>query len=208
MFRRIKLSYFVVAVLSSAFLAFGLYNVHSVSDITEGGVLGMTLLLDHWFHISPAVSGFILNFLCYVIGWRSLGKDFIIYSAVATSAFSLTYKLFEQFEPLWPQLGEMPLAAALLGAVFVGVGVGFCVRVGGASSGDDALAMSISHLTKVKIQWVYLVSDLTVLGLSLTYIPWQRIGYSLLTVILSGQIIGWLQSIKLPGEKSGDKKAA
>ena len=161
----------------------------------------MTLLLDHWFHISPAVSGFILNFLCYAIGWRSLGKDFIIYSAVATSAFSLTYKLFEQFEPLWPQLGEMPLAAALLGAGFVGVGVGPCVRVGGASSGDDALAMSISHLTKVKIQWVYLVSDLLVLGLSLSYIPFERIWYSLLTVILSGQIVGWMQKIPLNEKK-------
>ena len=87
----------------------------------------------------------------------------------------------------------MPLAAAFLGAIFVGVGVGLCVRAGGAPTGDDALAMSLSRLLKTKIQYVYLVSDLTVLLLSLSYIPWQRIGYSLLTVILSGQIIGWLQ---------------
>ena len=32
-----------MAFFSSAFLAFGLYHVHSVSGITEGGVLGMTL---------------------------------------------------------------------------------------------------------------------------------------------------------------------
>ena len=35
----------VIAALSSAFLAFGLYHVHSFSGVTEGGVLGMTLLL-------------------------------------------------------------------------------------------------------------------------------------------------------------------
>ena len=50
----------LVAILSSAFLAFGLYHVHSLSGVTEGGVLGMTLLLDHWFGISPAFSGFVL----------------------------------------------------------------------------------------------------------------------------------------------------
>ena len=74
------------------------------------------------------------------------------------------------------------------------------VRNGGAGSGDDALAMGISHLTKIKIQWVYLVSDTLVPGLSLIYIPWQRIGYSLLTVILSGQIIGWIQLIGVKKE--------
>ena len=33
------------ALLGSAILAFGLYNVHSFSGVTEGGVLGLTLLL-------------------------------------------------------------------------------------------------------------------------------------------------------------------
>ena len=36
-------------LLSGAFiLAFGLFNVHSQSRITEGGVLGTTLLINHW----------------------------------------------------------------------------------------------------------------------------------------------------------------
>ena len=33
----------VLALAGSAILAFGLYNVHSFSNVTEGGVLGMTL---------------------------------------------------------------------------------------------------------------------------------------------------------------------
>ena len=64
MFKNIKLTHCVVIVLASAFLAFGLYNVHSISDVTEGGILGMTLLLHRWFSISPAISGFVLNALC------------------------------------------------------------------------------------------------------------------------------------------------
>ena len=75
-----------MAFFSSAFLAFGLYHVHSVSGITEGGVLGATLLLDHWFSLSPAVSGFVLNLLCYGWGWRLLGRSFIAYSLIATVA--------------------------------------------------------------------------------------------------------------------------
>ena len=58
--------------------------------------------------------------------------------------------------------------------------------------------MSISKVSHVDIQWVYLLSDLTVLAMSLSYISLERIAYSLLTVILSGQLIGVMQKIKLP----------
>lgn len=192
----------MMAALSSAFLAFGLYHVHSFSGVTEGGVLGMTLLLEHWLKISPAVSGFIMNALCYAMGWKLLGREFIGYSALASLGFSAAYKVFEQFPPLWPQLAEMPLAASLLGAVFVGVGAGVCVRVGGATGGDDALAMCVSHVTHWDIQWVYLLSDFSVLALSVSYIPLRRIGWSVLTVVLSGQIIGLIQKIELPRERT------
>ena len=53
----------------SAVLSFGLYNVHALSGVTEGGSLGATLLLHYWFHISPAWSGLIMNALCYLLGW-------------------------------------------------------------------------------------------------------------------------------------------
>ena len=189
----LKLKNCILAFLSSAFQAFGMYNIHALSDITEGGVLGAVLLIEHWLHISPAVSGFVLNAACYLLGWRTLGRDFIGYSLTAAAGFSSAYWLCEQFPPLWPEIAAYPLLAALIGALFIGIGAGVCVRAGGATCGDDALAMSISHRTKIPIQWVYLISDLSVLLLSLSYIPVRRIAYSLLTVILSGQIIGLLQ---------------
>ena len=195
MFRKIKISSCLIAFFSSALLAFGLYNIHSQSHVTEGGILGLTLLLEYWFDISPSISGFVLNMLCYILGWKLLGRKFIVYSIMASAGFSISYRIFESFDPLFPGLADMPLLAAVLGALFVGVSAGLCVRVGGAPGGDDALAMSIAKVTRLDIQWVYLFCDLIVLALSLSYIPIQRIAYSLLTVTLSGQIIGLIQKI-------------
>lgn len=185
-------------VLGSAILAFGLYNVHSISGVTEGGVLGLTLLLEHWFGISPSISGLVLNGACYVLGLTLLGKEFILYSIIAGGGFSLFYAIFERFPPLWPQIAQMPLAASVAGAAFVGVGVGLCIRANAAPTGDDSLALSLSHHFKIGIQWVYLLSDLIVLALSLTYIPFSKIIYSLLTVVLSGQLIGLIQKAGKP----------
>lgn len=195
MFQRLKLKDWFGLVFGGVFLAFGLYHVHSLSGVTEGGLLGLNLLLEHWFAISPAVTNFVFSAICYFIGWRMLGKEFILCSAVAAVSFSVGYRIFEQFPYLWPELEKLPLLAALLGAVFVGVGTGICVRCGGAVCGDDSLAMAISQKLKIKIEYCYMVSDLLVLGLSLSYIPVRRIVYSLLTVFLSSKLVGLIQRL-------------
>ncbi|MDO4816559.1 MAG: YitT family protein [Bacillota bacterium] len=197
MLKSLKAKNCIFALTGSAILAFGLYNIHSFSGVTEGGVLGLTLLFSNWFGISPAVSGLILNALCYFIGYKVLGKEFIVYSAVSAIGFSAFYALFELFPPLCPRIADYPLAAAIVGALFVGLGVGIAVKADAAPTGDDALAMALSHRFKVQIQRVYLISDLAVLTLSLTYIPLSRIMYSLLTVVISGQLIGLIQKIKI-----------
>lgn len=190
-----KLSHCLIAFLSAAFQAFGMYNIHALAGVTEGGIFGLILLLDHWLSISPAISSFFLNSACYLLGWRTLGKTFIAYSVAATCGYSISYAICELFPPLWPGIASLPLLASILGALFIGIGAGLCVRVGGATSGDDALAMSLSTILKLPIERIYLMSDLIVLMLSLSYIPLSKIAYSLLTVILSGQIIGWIQKI-------------
>ena len=189
---------FALALLGSAILSFGLYNIHAFSGVTEGGVLGLTLLLHHWFGISPSVSGLILNALRYVAGWKTLGQSFIFYSIIAGGGFSAFYAIFEQFDPLWPSLAQTPLVAAIIGALFVGIGVGLSVRAGGAPGGDDALSMALHEVLHQPIERIYLASDLIVLALSATYLPLNRLGCSLLTVILSGQLIGLIQRIPSP----------
>jgi len=193
---KLKAKNCLTAFLASAFQAFGMYNVHALSHITEGGVLGATLLLEHWLGISPAITSFIMNTVCFLLGLRILGKEFIAYSLIAAVGYSVGYGICEQFPPLWPGIAEYPMLASITGALFIGIGAGLCVRSGSATTGDDALAMSLSRVTRIPIQWIYLVTDLSVLCLSLTYIPLRRILYSLFTVVLSGQIIGLIQPRK------------
>ena len=197
MIPKLRTSNCLIIFLGSVIQAIGIYNVHAISNVTEGGVLGLTLLLKQWFFLSPAVTSLVLNAICYALGWKTLGKSFIAYSALSIGTYSGAYALCEQFPPLWPEIVHYPLIAAIAGALFIGIGAGVCVRAGGATAGDDALAMSLNHITGWSIERIYLISDLTVLILSLSYIPIKRIAWSLLTVVLSGQIIGWIQKITI-----------
>ena len=187
-------------LLGTAILSFGMHNIHRRVGITEGGVLGMVLLLDHQLSLPPWLMTPVLDIICYLLGLRFLGWDFIKLSAVASLGMSAFFRLWEQFPPVLPDLSACPLAAALLGGVFVGVGVGLVVRQGGSSGGDDALALVISKLSHCRLSRAYLVTDLTVLLLSLTYIPFQRIAYSLVTVTVSSLLIDQIQNM---GRKKG-----
>ena len=186
---------YLIIVLGACILSFGLYNIHERTGVTEGGVLGMTLLLQHWFGLSPAITSPVMDIACYLLAWHFLGNAFAKYAVAASLAFAASHALWEQFPPLLPDLSAFPLAAAILGALFVGLGVGLVVRIGGACGGDDALALTIAHVSRWPISRCYLFTDLAVLLLSLTYIPFARIVYSLVTVTISSVVIGRVQRL-------------
>ncbi len=179
-----------VLMLGTAILAFGLFNIHNRTHITEGGVLGATLLLQNWFNITPGITGILIDSVCYILGFRILGKNFLKYALISSAGFSLFYNIFEHLGYMLPDLSNQPLIAAVAGGLFVGVGVGIIVRAGGASGGDDALALILSKATKRPIAQMYFFTDFVILMLSLTYIPPFKIICSLITVTLSSFLIG------------------
>ena len=131
-----------------------------------------------------------MDVACYLLGIKYLGKGFLRYSLVATGGFAVFYALFARMGYLLPSMAHLPLLAAVVGGLFVGLGVGLVVRAGGAAGGDDALALVIAKLFRWPVSRAYLFTDLVVLVLSLSYIPVANIVCSLLTVTLSSFVIG------------------
>lgn len=180
-------------IIGAMICSFGIHNIHQQTGITEGGVIGLMLFIEHWIGISPAFITPVLDAACYLLAFKYLGGRFIKISAISTLSVSFFYKLWEQFPHMLPDLSAYPLAAAVLGGIFVGVGVGLIIRQGGSSGGDDALALTISHVTHMRLARAYLFTDLVVLGLSLSYIPVSRIIFSVITVTISSFLIDRIQ---------------
>ena len=179
----------LLLLLGAMICSFGIHNIHQRTNITEGGIIGLMLLIEHWFHISPAYITPLLDIACYALAFRFLGAAFIKLSIVATLFIAGFYKIWELFPPMLPDLSAYPVIAAISGGVFVGVGVGLIVREGGSSGGEDALALTFSHALRWKLSRSYLFTDVVVLCMSLSYIPVTRIIFSLITVTVSSQLI-------------------
>lgn len=186
-----------MCLLGSFILAFGLFNIHAQSGITEGGELGLELLLLHWFNISPAYTAILMDIIFYSIGAYLIGLSFVKYAFISTLSYSVFYRLLEFNGYILPDLTNMPLLAALIGALFVGVGVGIVVKCGGACGSDDAFGLVMSKSFNIRIEYSYFITDMIVLLLSLSYIPFSKIIYCLLSVCLSSFIIGKIQKLSL-----------
>lgn len=188
----------LLIMLGAMICTFGIHNIHQRTHITEGGVIGMMLFVEHWCKFSPAYITPVLDIACYLLAFKYLGGGFIKISVISTLFVSGFYKVWEQFPPMLPDLSDHPLAAAVLGGLFVGIGVGLIIRQGGSSGGDDALALSISYITKWRLSRSYLFTDVAVLLLSLSYIPVKRIAFSLVTVTISSYLIDWVKEFEFP----------
>lgn len=185
-------------ILGAAICSFGIHNIHQRTGITEGGILGAMLLVEHWLGASPAYITPVLDALCYLMAYRYLGIRFIQISILSTISVSLFYKVWECFPFMLPDLSDHMFLAAIVGGMFVGIGIGLILRQGGSGGGDDALALVISKMTHWRISRCYLFTDLTVLFLSLSYIPFSRIVYSLITVTISSYLIDIVLSLPSP----------
>lgn len=184
-----KISKYLSIICGAIIIAFGMYNVHSRCQISEGGMLGLVLLLRHWFHISPSIGNLVIDVTALITGTLVLKKSFLIDSLVATVSFSVCYRVLECFEPMLPDLSAYPFLAAVAGGCFVGAGTILIVRHGCAAGADDTFALIANAKLHIKLSTYYFMSDFTILLLSMTYIPPKRIIWSFLTVIVSSGLI-------------------
>lgn len=179
----------LLIMIGATILSFGGYNFNYQNNVTEGGVLGLLLLMQHVFNISPSITSVIIDFSLFAIGTKFFGKRFLLYSVLSTITFSTTYKIWESVGFLIPSFTNNMLIASILAGIGVGVGVGLVVRGGGASGGDDVIALLGNKLLKLKVNHVYLATDSIVLFMSLVYLDIKQVFFSIIAVTISGKII-------------------
>lgn len=185
-----------IIALGSCILAFGSYNFNYQNNVTEGGVIGLLLLIKNVFDISPSYTSLIIDLTLFTFGAKFFGKRFLAYSIFATLCFSTSYKIWESIGFIAPNFSNHMLIASILSGVGVGVGAGVVVRCGAASGGDDVIALLGNKFTPLKVNHVYMLTDTIILVLSIVYLDLKQILFSIIAVIISGKIIGLIYEYK------------
>ena len=156
-------------ILGSIVVSFAVCYIHSKTQLTEGGQIGIELLLQHWFNISPAYSSVFIDLLLYILGFIILNKKFRINAIIGTLTYSISFFIFERIDFSFPFLNNLLLSSIIAG-ILVGIGCGMVVRHIGSCGGDDSLALILNKLLKLPLFICYFALDLIVIVFSISYI--------------------------------------
>lgn len=192
------LRHIVWMLLGSMLLAFSYYHINFQNHLAEGGFVGLALIGKYTFDWSPALTVLMLDIPVFIAAWFFKGRRFIMNTAMATGVFSLTYELCERYSPWAMNFGSNMVLAAVVSGVLTGFAAGIVLRHGGATGGDDIVALFISRWTKLSVGTVFIIIDIVVLLVSLFYLPLWDTLYTILAVSIGGKVITWTVQAGVP----------
>lgn len=137
----------VVVILTYMFMTIGILlaaialEVFLIPNkIMDGGITGVSIILSFLTNINLSIFIIILNIPFLLLGFRHLGKNFLIQSTVAMALFSVLLEIFKQVDVVTNDV----LLATVFGGILLGIGVGFVIRYGACLDGVETVAILIT----------------------------------------------------------------
>jgi uncharacterized membrane-anchored protein YitT (DUF2179 family) len=197
-------------LLGSFILATSLYHFHFQNNLAEGGFIGIALLIKNSFNISPSITTLVLDIPIIVIAGYFLGRRVVINAFIGSISFSMFYAFIERTSTTTLNFENHLWIPAILGGLFAGLGLGIILKFGGATGGDDLLTILLSNKSNISIGKIYLLFDGIILLLSLNYLTWNEVGYTILSLIVCAKVTSIVYGTKFNSKsvsiKTNDKR--
>ncbi|PLS07958.1 YitT family protein [Neobacillus cucumis] len=176
-------------LLGSLIFSIGINYFTIPNLLSEGGIIGLTLIFHYLFHWSPGIVNFILNTALVLIGMKFLEKRAIIYTLFSIFSCSLFLYMTEE---TGKQLTDDTLLAAIFAGLLVGGGLGIIFRAGGTSGGTTILARIANQFLGWSMGKGILVMDIIVVACSVPIIGLGKAMYTLIAVYLGAKAIDFI----------------
>jgi uncharacterized membrane-anchored protein YitT (DUF2179 family) len=179
----------LLIVLGSFIISIGVNYFTIPNLLSEGGIIGLTVIAHYLFHWSPGIVNFVLNSVLVLAGMKFLEKRTIIYTVFSIFSCSAFLYITEQ---TGKRLTEDTLLAAIFAGLLVGCGLGIIFRAGGTSGGTTILARIANHYLGWSMGKGILVIDIIVVTGSVFVIGLGKAMYTLIAVYLGAKAIDYL----------------
>lgn len=170
-------------ISSYALEAFLIHNT-----ILDGGVTGISIIISKISSIPLSFLVLILNIPFFYIGFKNLGKNFLLRSIYCMILFAVSLSFFELLVPATEEM----LLATVFGGILLGVGVGIVIRSGGCLDGTESVAIVISKNTNLSVGQIVLIFNLIIYTIAGFIFGFDRAMYSLLTYFITYKVIDFI----------------
>lgn len=178
-----KKTSFLMTVLGTVLTGFAIGSFLTPNKIVGGGASGISTILYHTTGISPGLSFFAINILFLAVGFKVLGKDFVLKTLFGISLLSVSTEIFS-YLPL--HTNNLILSVAFGGALY-GIGIGIAFAAGASTGGTDIVGRIIqTKLPSVPIGKMLLFVDGVIILISLViFRDIELVLFGILTLLIS-----------------------
>lgn len=157
--------------------------------LSEGGIIGLTVIAHYLFDLSPGLVNFVLNTVLVLIGYKFLEKRAIILTLFSIFSSSLFMYITEE---TGKKITDDPLLAAIFAGLLVGGGLGIIFRAGGTSGGTTILAKLANQFLGWSMGKGILLIDIIVVAGSVFIIGLVKAMYTLIAVYIGAKVIDFI----------------
>ncbi|MGH9940864.1 MAG: YitT family protein [Pyrinomonadaceae bacterium] len=176
----------IIAGILSA--GFGLKGFLLSSRFIDGGVTGISMLLSDALGWPLSLLLLLINLPFVAVGYRHIGKEFAIKSALAIAGLSACLALVP-----YPDVTPDKLLTAVFGGFFIGAGIGLAIRGGAVLDGTEVAALLVSKGSHVlKVGDVILVLNVLIFSAAALRLGVESALYSMLTYFTASKTIDFL----------------
>lgn len=179
---------FLMLTLGAIIAAYALESFLIPNTILDGGITGCSIILSKLSDFPVSLLILILNIPFVYIGYKNLGKGFLIRAVYSMLLFSFALSIFRYYEPITEQM----LLATVFGGILLGIGVGLVIHFGGCVDGTESVALVISKRTSLSVGQVVLLFNLVIYSIAGMIFGIDRAMYSLLTYFITFKVIDFV----------------
>ena len=162
-----------------------------VNNIGAGGALGLSLVANKLTGIKIGTVQFLLNVPLFYIGYRYIGRKFVILTGVVISISSFLINNLPRI------ITPVHLGDSLVAAIFCGIISGLamcCLLVAGASTGGtDITGKFISKKMDLNLPTVFLIQDITIYTIVWIFFDIKYVMYALVMSFVRNQTMRGVQ---------------
>jgi uncharacterized membrane-anchored protein YitT (DUF2179 family) len=155
------------------------------NKIIDGGITGISILINYITGIPLSIFIVLLNIPFLILGYKNIGRLYTF-----STLFSIVMlSIFTEIFTLLPQPTSDLFLSSVFGGIILGIGVGIIIRYGGSLDGTETVAIIFDKKTGFSVGEIVFFINLFIMSAAGFVFGWDKAMYSLVTYFVAFKVI-------------------
>lgn len=182
-----NLQEYLLIILGIFSAGFGLKGFLLPNGFIDGGVTGISLLVERLSGISLSVLLIAINLPFVLLGAFTIHRQFAFRSVVAIAVLSFVVHTVP-----YPTVTQDNLLIAIFGGFFLGLGIGLVMRGGAVIDGTEVLAVYLTRKSSLTIGDIILVFNIVIFSFGAYILSVETALYAILTYLAASKTVDYV----------------